>query len=671
MSLLNNIPTELPYYGLKWRLYYTNVRGRTVDLSIYKRDYTGMALSTEDLLDITTEDGKTLTPAFSLIWRMLSSEVDVILAAEDGKGITLGKVSEGIGYGVEDSLPITYANSDVALSQSIADGDFFKPISGSSMQLNIHAFDKDEFADLRDAENFEFYFVIKLEDNLINAGYIVPETYRQDWGELPHLVSVQATDGLGLLRDIPFTHENDEDVKGIHRVSDAISYVLYKAGNRGKWYDATIYVPNEASSKGRKFAWNTYIDMGQWKDKPKCHEVLEDILESINAQIIRFRDGFLIRHIDDNRENIPAVEYDAHGAFIKGAMIMLPVYNLQVNSKFIGRSMLQTEKPMGSIELEMRRYLLEDLSQPEPPLEWVEHEWMPGWEKGEIIKPKEYKIKQAPHSVEPPLPGQVTDIGLLIKDVIDPIRYRPNTNQYMELTADISVEWISGWESVTIPNTWYMGITEMNGDQLVATHWIEFDPSISTKQSIELVFRTNLANNIRLFFHPIAPIFSDFITWQVDYILFENWKLRLLQNKKGDDYEDEPIIHEETYHPNNRTKLNAVKHLGFFPEHPFGALIWDNVYMCLVHNQYKTVMDWYDGSSVGRLHEFLLVKYAAYYAFNKYRYSVTIAHLNEIPLNPLRIVEDNHIDQVFRITSMRMIPKTEQYVLELIGFELK
>ena len=48
MAIIDNIPIELPYYGLKWSTFYTNIHDKRIDLNIYKKNFTGLVLGTEN-----------------------------------------------------------------------------------------------------------------------------------------------------------------------------------------------------------------------------------------------------------------------------------------------------------------------------------------------------------------------------------------------------------------------------------------------------------------------------------------------------------------------------------------------------------------------------------------------------------------------------------------------
>lgn len=56
MAIIDNIPIELPYYGLKWSTFYTNIHDKRIDLNIYKKNFTGLVLGTENDLALATEN---------------------------------------------------------------------------------------------------------------------------------------------------------------------------------------------------------------------------------------------------------------------------------------------------------------------------------------------------------------------------------------------------------------------------------------------------------------------------------------------------------------------------------------------------------------------------------------------------------------------------------------
>jgi len=191
------------------------------------------------------------------------------------------------------------SQSPVTLNLSYADKNFFSPVAGSSCKLKLYTDTYDGFLHLGMGDDTKYRVEVYEGATMLFNGFIKPQTYSQEYGPQGPVVTVEATDGLGLLRDIPFRPE-EKPTRGAFVLKDVISYLLYLAGNRKDWLDEVSY--ESAVSAGVAENVNTYGSFShqifQWFDAP-CYNVLTDILTMFKAQIISIDGHYHIRLIDD------------------------------------------------------------------------------------------------------------------------------------------------------------------------------------------------------------------------------------------------------------------------------------------------------------------------------------------------------------------------------------
>ena len=227
MAIIDNIPEELPYYGLKWSTFYTNVHDKRIDLNIYKKNFTGLVLGTENDLALATENRyHMLSPGMLYFYQMAGTENDIYLATENGLRIAWCK--NAIDKGKENGTwaSILYSDIDMTASKSFADTNFFKNIIGSYFSLSFLSRTPTDFDELHQSTAWQYLFEYKIDDIIQGQGYLLPETFIREWGNFPQQIRMDAVDGLGLLGEIMFVDNEGEAFTGIERIKDILSYLI-------------------------------------------------------------------------------------------------------------------------------------------------------------------------------------------------------------------------------------------------------------------------------------------------------------------------------------------------------------------------------------------------------------------------------------------------------------
>jgi len=721
MSLLNQLPSELPFYGLKWSIFYKNINGRTIDLNIYQKDFTGISLCTEDEIDICTESGIVLTPGMAWYWQLAITEDGLNLMTEDNKYLAWELISQNKSSKEDGSwLPITYNDRDLTVSKSFSDGDFFKPIVGSGYTLSFFAFHQNEFKELREATERQYLFEYKVDGVIQGEGYILPETLQQDWGELPHLTSIQAVDGLGLLAEIPFEDNAGEPFTGIHKIKDVLTFVFHKAGLRGNWFDGIKYMPDDiwAGDRPYGFAYNTYVDVSIWEGM-KCKEVLEEILTSVEAQVLQVKNDFVIRH-PDNSDDFPAWMWNWRGDILpEQGYNVIPVskFVLQDNGKFAGRGNLTIDKPRKSVSLIYRREAVGDMTKLWPDPEIVGTELVPHyyWEGGAYLPESIHGGKPTREIRLKPISGvtfgQFYETGGQFKwEFPDIPEELYSFVLRVKLTLRFSLNWKGREDGDPIPTGDGLEMNWQYGNQYISlyrdgirvneTHDIllgyfddndiwqngawKVDRYSESEQKVEFYIIIRECNEMFIRIHPHNKIPTQTDPnkpWiQIGTSRIYHYEVRDELTPSTD------MVYKEVIREENRSDLEMTRYLGnpySLPipyEHVYHLYsgmaywFWKPVYMRLLNSgTFIGITTWRlrSGETGIILPEDLLARYKEYYKINRYRFSVNYINQSADPIHVLSIIQDKYLDQNLLIASYQHNPKFDTYSLELIGFELK
>ena len=266
------IPDALPSYGERYRMGGYDIYGNQVRVSIYERDYTG--------------------------------SYDFILGA---------------------------GHDPISVNLSYTDSDFFKPISGSSVSLNIQAQDHEFFWELQRANELDYYVEVFDNEEKIFVGYLRPGTYRQEFRVKNPVITVNATDGLGLLRNTRLTFGSKTPKYGLYHLKDIISYLIYKAGNRENWSDMVRYTGAYGTGG---FTGTVQMPIFDLHDHT-LYEVLEKIMDIFKMNISSSGGRYVVRLID-HPLTAKRINYTYQGHSVSGDITMTNSFMLSESKGMTG-----------------------------------------------------------------------------------------------------------------------------------------------------------------------------------------------------------------------------------------------------------------------------------------------------------------------------------------------
>ncbi len=268
------------------------------------------------------------------------------------RGYTGGVVTELLGAG----------ESPIEISASYADNDFFRPIGGMSCTISIQETEWDNFMALARGDDTSFAVRVAEKDgeeneHILFRGYLRPETFIKEYGTHKPVVTIDATDGFGILRNMKFLSSEGVDFMdfvGEHPVKDIIAYILSKAGNREPWRDYVYYC---IDGTNRNLIHNMMLPVWDLYGE-SCYDVLKHVLSVFNMQIQSDRGVYVIRLLDRPKQGT-FDQYTYKGNYAYSDSDDESILNLHDYDGVTGR--LTNEKPVRNINFTAKNPASENL----------------------------------------------------------------------------------------------------------------------------------------------------------------------------------------------------------------------------------------------------------------------------------------------------------------------
>lgn len=224
------------------------------------------------------------------------------------------------GYRGGKVTELTTGATPLTIDVATNDDDKFAPIVGTTGAAMFDVLQDFELMDLYSQDPSEFKIAITCNGNRFFNGYVTPEDYTEPYTAPGYQITIKFTDRFGELKDIDF----DYSAKTVATMYDFIVFILNKIGlqNEPLYIESGIYEERMDITKGRHafdqlYLPKTAFDTGETDSNgnttlPKCYDVLQEILLSLNCRIMQTPAGLVIRSVDRATE---AVEYSDTFAF--------------------------------------------------------------------------------------------------------------------------------------------------------------------------------------------------------------------------------------------------------------------------------------------------------------------------------------------------------------------
>ncbi|SFC07404.1 hypothetical protein SAMN05421747_10414 [Parapedobacter composti] len=231
---------------------------------------------------------------FDLLWR-----ADIDMPGYSGDTIQL--------TGVGRTAMVAEWNGDV--------DEPYTPIISSKVTLQFYNEGNVDIVELQNLQDMEARVHVYRDNVLWWTGYVVPDGIQRNFRATPYPVQLVATDGLALLKDIPFNLPNNWPMPvGVSNRCPIsfIRYVLYGANHLNqrlplrwasevksvRYNDDFLFGTMEWGALGE--AWNnpTLVEGGLDSSR-SCMYILENMVKSIGARFFQFGGKWHLARIND------------------------------------------------------------------------------------------------------------------------------------------------------------------------------------------------------------------------------------------------------------------------------------------------------------------------------------------------------------------------------------
>jgi len=209
--------------------------------------------------------------------------------------------------GHEDE-PITFEFQDK--------GDYKQePINGLSMTVNIKAIETFELQSLYTADEREWQVTLTGTFNV--TGWLIPDSCSEPYASKPYDVSVQITDAVGTLEDVPFAKSDGVTYKGFYSDIQLVQICLAKTGLE---LPLLTGINTYEVTMDRAFGplQQCYRDTARYLDADgnpfSCLEVLRSILEHWSARLHQWNGYWqIVNVLEKSTGNVKAWRYTTQG----------------------------------------------------------------------------------------------------------------------------------------------------------------------------------------------------------------------------------------------------------------------------------------------------------------------------------------------------------------------
>ena len=164
-------------------------------------------------------------------------------------------------------------------------------ISGTSLEMVIQADVDGELTSLYTVDNKLFLVELYKNGVLIWTGYVLPEKYSEPYISVPYDISVTASDGLGILKNIQYAQT------GTRSIFEIIKYCCDQT-SLPLGFEISFSLLEKSMSNTESVLHQTILNTGTFSGMT-CYEVLEECMTSLDCFITQSENGWLICSLVD------------------------------------------------------------------------------------------------------------------------------------------------------------------------------------------------------------------------------------------------------------------------------------------------------------------------------------------------------------------------------------
>lgn len=206
-----------------------------------------------------------------------------------------------------DVMPIYPTGNVLTITQGKVDDSELEPMKGSEAVLSLLCIENgDPYLSLFTTDPLQYklrvYQMYVLREFSYWEGFLMAGTYSQEYALPPYRVELHATDGIAVLKNIPFVDASGNRYTGQMSFTDIVGNIIARISDLRVQYpyplDNVVPVQSEhtmsligVDMKG------LYSALGNDGEAPSCYDVIEAVLRSVQSQLFLSYGSWVIRPI--------------------------------------------------------------------------------------------------------------------------------------------------------------------------------------------------------------------------------------------------------------------------------------------------------------------------------------------------------------------------------------
>lgn len=196
--------------------------------------------------------------------------------------------------------------------------DKFTHVKGSSASIQFVSQTWMAYLDLFLAKNRSYRVLVYRDGGRIWDGWINPEYYSEPFISPPYVTTITATDGLVLLKNIPFPIPTDFKNSLIYYLATALNLIGLPDSMRIRVacdFYATTTTDGTVTDRILEKLFIDYRSMRDGADMWKAYDVVESILQTLNARLYQYGGAWWIERIDHKINAVDVNVYEMDGTY--------------------------------------------------------------------------------------------------------------------------------------------------------------------------------------------------------------------------------------------------------------------------------------------------------------------------------------------------------------------
>lgn len=210
------------------------------------------------------------------------------------------------GY-VGDPIQLTGTDRPFILREFNTDEDIFKPIRPQQAEISFYnqsGVSIDDFLGNSDTYAYVGFNFISTS-RYYWTGYLLQDDFQEIWQDSKHIITLRASEGIGLLKNVPLSDEDGNELIGNYSIDQLIRYSIYGSSQTFLRYYIINNLYNIGMDDGdhNTSLMQTYIDAktfsigdGEYESK---YTVLEKINKAFNQTIFQYLGRWYILRVEE------------------------------------------------------------------------------------------------------------------------------------------------------------------------------------------------------------------------------------------------------------------------------------------------------------------------------------------------------------------------------------